>query len=53
MESTKEKIEKLREILHDVINNGSVTEIMAVSQEMDKLILEFIKQSKQKPEDNA
>lgn len=53
MENIKEKIEKLREVLHNAINNGNTTEIIAISEEMDKLILEFIKQSSQKSDNNV
>lgn len=52
MDNIKEKIENLRETLHNAINNGSSTEIMDVSEEMDRLLLEFIKQSIQKSNEN-
>lgn len=52
MENIKEKMEELRNLLHETINRGDVSEIITVSKEMDKTILEFlnfIKEQDQKP----
>ena len=47
MENYKEKIEKLRELLHEAIDKGNSSEIISISQEMDKLLLEYIKELNQ------
>ena len=43
MENIKEKMEELRELLHEAIDRGNISEIIAISKEMDKVVLAFLK----------